>query len=99
MTGSEASQDYQGRGALPVDNFRTLELPRILGDAVRSMDLRPHLHQLAAGTEAVYTEKGTEYGPCGGSFSYTVKVNDVSGEFEGTFKFSNYSGRRRLYPS
>ena len=90
MTGSEASQDYQGATDLQVNNFRTLKVPQILGDAARSMDLDLHLHQLSLTTDAVYTEKGTEYGSCGGSFSYTVRINDVSGEFEGTFIFSNY---------
>jgi hypothetical protein len=90
MTVSEVSQDSLSANSLRVENFRTLRVPQILGDAARSMDLGLHLHQLSLNAEAVYTEKGTEYGPCGGSFSYTVNINDVSGEFDGTFIFSNY---------
>jgi hypothetical protein len=90
MTISEASQDDPGMTPLRIDHFPTLNLPRILGDAARSVDLSPQLHQLSLKAEAIYTESGTEYGPCGGSFSYTVEIDDVSGEFEGTFVFSNY---------
>jgi hypothetical protein len=90
MTSSEASQDYPDPTDLQIEHFRTLNVPRILGNAARSMDLRPHLHQLSLETEAVYTETGTIDGPCGGTVSYILSVNDVSGEFEGTFTFANY---------
>jgi hypothetical protein len=38
----------------------------------------------------VQTETGTIDGPCGGSASYTLRVDDQTGDFSGTFKFSNY---------
>jgi len=90
MAVSEASSNAQGATDLQVENFRTLNMPRILGDAARSMDLRPQLHQSSLNAEATYTESGTEWGSCGGQVSYTIRINDVSGEFEGSFKFSNY---------
>ena len=90
MTITEASSDARGATDLQVESFRTLNVPRILGDAARSMDLRPQLHQSSLSAEATYKESGTEYGSCGGQVSYTVTINDISGEFEGSFKFSNY---------
>ena len=53
-TGLEASQDYQGAADLPVDNFRTFRVPQILGDAARSMDLRPYLHNLSSNARDKY---------------------------------------------
>lgn len=81
---------FQPETALPVDNLRMFRVPQILGDAARSIDLRPHLHNLSLNTAAVYTETGTVNGSCGGSFDYTVNKDDVSGEFEGTIIFSHY---------
>lgn len=90
MTTSEASADDQGAADLQIDNFRTLNVPRILGDAARAMDLSAPLHQWPSDVEADRTETGSEPGPCGGSVSYTVEINDNNGEFEGTFVFSDY---------
>jgi hypothetical protein len=90
MTSSEASQDDQGPTELQIDNFRTLKVPRILGDAARSMDLNAPLHQLSFRAEANRTVTGSDDGPCGGSVSYTITINDKSGEFEGAFIFSDY---------
>ncbi len=90
VTGLEASPDDQRTAALPIDNFRTLMVPRILGDAARSVDLRPHLHPLSLRAEDTQTIKGTEFGPCGGSFSYKLEVDDDNGKFKGTFEFSDY---------
>ena len=90
MTSSEASPNGQVATDLQIGNFRTFHVPRILADAACSMDLRPHLHQLSLDAEAVYTESGTVYGSCGGRFDYMLSVNDVSGEFDGTFTYSNF---------
>lgn len=90
MTATEVSADYQGATDLQVDNFRAFNMPRILGDAARSMDLRPPLHQSSVNADATYKESGTEYGSCGGQFTYTIWINDNSGEFDGSFKFSNF---------
>lgn len=90
MTTSEAIADDQGPTDLQIDNFRTLNVPRILGDAARALDLSAPLHQWSSNVEADRTETGSEPGPCGGSVSYTVEINDNSGEFEGTFVFSDY---------
>ena len=90
MTGSEASQAYQDPTDLQIENFRTLKVPQILGSAARSMDLSPPLHRLSLTAEANRTISDTEDGPCGGSVSYTLTANDLSGEFEGTFTFSGY---------
>lgn len=87
---NEVSSDYQGETDLGVENFRSLNLPRILGNAARSMDLGPQLHQSSLNAQATYTDSDTEYGSCGGQFTYTISVNRNSGEFEGSFKFSNF---------
>lgn len=39
---------------------------------------------------AISTESGTIDGDCGGSATYNFQVNDQTGEFTGTFVFSNY---------
>jgi len=54
------------------------------------MDLSVPLHQLSVKAAANHTVTDSEDGPCGGSFSYTITINDKSGEFEGTFIFSDY---------
>jgi hypothetical protein len=53
MAASEASQDSQGATDLQIDNFRVLNLPWILGNASRSMDLSPPLYQLSLNVETV----------------------------------------------
>jgi len=90
MTSSEASPDDPDPTDLQIEHFRSLNVPRILGDAARLMDLSPPLHRLSLNAEANRTISETEDGPCGGSVSYTLAVNDVSGEFNGTFTFLNY---------
>jgi hypothetical protein len=78
VTGLEVPQDDQRPTALPIDNFRTLTVPRILGDAARSVDLRPHLYQQSLEAEDTQTLEGTEFGPCGGSVYYKLEVDSLS---------------------
>jgi len=90
MTASEASPDDQAATDLQIDSLRTVMVPRVLGDAARSMDLSTPLYQLSFNAEATRTVKDSEDGPCGGSVSYTLDINDNTGEFDGIFTFSNY---------
>jgi hypothetical protein len=43
-----------------------------------------------SGNRAVQSESQTISGGCGGSATYTISVDDSSGDFSGTFSFSNY---------
>ena len=67
---------------------RTLKVSRALEDALRRVDLMSRSGSIAAG--AMQEETGTVDGDCGGRASYTIRVDDVTGEFSGSFNFNNY---------
>jgi hypothetical protein len=85
---SGASQDNQDAIDSPGDHSRALRFPLTLADAARSIDFSPPVHQ--SSVEANYTETDTIPGPCGGVINYTITINDLSGEFTGTFSFLDY---------
>lgn len=41
---------------------------------------------------AIVTESGTEYDGYGGSFTYSMSIDDQTGSFTGSFAFNNYHG-------
>ena len=59
----------------------------MLRSAVSKIDMQS-APSAAAG--AIQQESNTVSGPCGGTFSYTISVNDVTGEFSGTLSFNAY---------
>ena len=62
-----------------------VELPKVLRQSAKSADGR------AEGTRSVQrTESKTIPGTCGGSLRYALTVNDSTGDFAGTFVFSQY---------
>ena len=67
---------------------RMLEVSQVLEDSLRQVDLMSRSGGAFIG--AVYTETGTIYGDCGGSASYTISVNDQTGDFSGSLTFSSY---------
>ena len=85
---SQASQDNLGAEDSRDVYFRAVMTPQILSNAARSIDLSPQVHQ--SSVEANYTETDTIEGSCGGQVDYTITVNDLSGDFTGTFSFLDY---------
>jgi hypothetical protein len=78
----------QTGGSEGTSSPRTLKVCRALEDSLRRVDLMSRSGGIPVG--AVYEETGTVDGDCGGSASYTITVNDVTGEFSGSFNFDNY---------
>jgi hypothetical protein len=66
---------------------RSIKVASVLRSAVSKIDLRS-ASSAAAGT--IQQESNTVSGPCGGTFSYTISVDDVTGAFNGTLSFSAY---------
>ena len=65
----------------------TTVVQTLLG-AVNKADLSTS-HQPSL-SRAIQTESDTITGGCGGSAGYTVRSDDVTGDFNGTFTFNNY---------
>ncbi len=67
---------------------RMLKVSQVLEGALRQVDLMSRSSGSFVGT--IYTESDTIYGDCGGSASYTVRVDDETGDFSGSATFINY---------
>jgi len=90
FTGFAALKENKEQNDLQIDTFRTLKIPSIFADCLRSVDLAPPLYTISLKVKATHTETGKENGPCGGNFSYTISIDDVTGRFSGSFTFANY---------
>ena len=75
-----------GSVSQPVEQ-RSIKIANVLQSAIGKIDLQS-LPTTAVGT--VQTESQTVAGPCGGSFSYTISVDDVTGDFSGSLSFNAY---------
>jgi hypothetical protein len=71
-----------------VVSFRTLALTQALKDALFQIDLSSVSGGPFIG--ATQSESGSIPGPCGGTASYTIQVNDQTGVFSGNFSFIDY---------
>lgn len=67
---------------------RTLTISKALEKAIRHIDVASALGSASFG--AIITDSGTIDGNCGGSLSYTINIDDVTGDFTGNFNFNNY---------
>jgi hypothetical protein len=63
-------------------------LPLLLKNAFELAELNSVV--VTSTNAAIQTVRETINGSCGGTASYTLQVNDLTGEFNGTFTFSNY---------
>lgn len=72
----------------PVGCSRILKVSQVLEGSLRQVDLMSRSGGTFVG--AIYTESDTIYGDCGGSASFTVSVDDRTGDFSGDSNFSNY---------
>ena len=67
---------------------RVLRLSHALKDSLLTLDLTSRSTGTFTGT--VYQESETIEGECGGSASYTISLNDQTGQFSGTFTYRKY---------
>jgi hypothetical protein len=75
-------------GSGDIGRPRTLEVAQALEDSLRRVDFMYR----SDGTilNAITTVTETVAGDCGGSGSYTISINDQTGEFSGSFNYSSY---------
>jgi hypothetical protein len=66
---------------------KPINLPLLFKNAIELADKSGIDPSTAA---AVQTDTGRIDGSCGGSASYTLRIDDQTGDFSGTLKFSNY---------
>jgi hypothetical protein len=67
---------------------RVLKLAQTSAEAILQVDVNAPPGVVVSG--AVVTESDTIPGDCGGNASYTIEVDDVTGEFSGTMNFNDY---------
>jgi hypothetical protein len=67
---------------------RILKVSQVLEDSLRQVDLTARSGEIRISSSKSKT--GTIPGACGGSASYTVSVNDQTGDFSGSLSFSSY---------
>ena len=72
----------------PVGRPRMLKVSQVLEGSLRQMDLMSRSGGIFVG--AIYTESGTIDGNCGGNASFTVSVDDETGDFSGSITFNSY---------
>ena len=78
----------QGSTSYNIKNLRSVKVPQILSD---SLDLIDFTSSSQSGAQAaVQSETATIYDGCGGSMSYSITFNDVTGSFSGSFTFTDY---------
>jgi hypothetical protein len=86
--GLPGSSLNQGSTAYHTKNLRSVQVPLILSDSLELIDFTSSTSgsvQAAAQSETATIDDG-----CGGSMSYTVTFDDVTGSFSGSFIFSDY---------
>lgn len=66
---------------------RSVKVANALRDAVRRIDF---LDSSSTAVSALQQESNTVTGPCGGSFSYSISVDDQTGSFSGMLDFSSF---------
>jgi hypothetical protein len=78
----------QSSNADPLDVFRPLRFPLVLGDSLRRIELGTTL--LSFGKPTVTTENDNFEGSCGGELKSTITLNRISGKFSGNLLFTDY---------
>ena len=69
-------------------SFRTLQVPLTMGDVLQSINLE--FVPLNTRPAEIQTDEGTIPGECGGSATYVIRVDDITGDFSGSFTFSDF---------
>lgn len=70
------------------DVFRPLKYPLLLVDCLRSIELDVELNM--SPLSSIITESNNLEGSCGGSLSYTLTFDRISGKFSGDVLFADY---------
>jgi hypothetical protein len=73
-----------------VREIRLYEVAQIFSEPLYIIDINSH----RGDSLAVQTEQDTIQGDCGGSASYTVQVDDVTGGFTGSMTFNGYCSEK-----
>jgi hypothetical protein len=71
-----------------INRSRILTVSEAIEKSIHQIDVVAALD--SASYTAYITDTGTIFGNCGGSVSYTITINEKTGEFTGRFNFSNY---------
>ena len=71
-----------------IDRSRILTVSEAIEKSILHIDVNAALDGPAY--SALVTDRDTIYGNCGGSASYTISLDDITGEFTGTYNYSNY---------
>jgi hypothetical protein len=69
-----------------ISGFTAFSISQTLKNAVFQIDLSSITSPPFIGA----TQSGTDEGPCGGTASYSMQVNETTGVFSGTFTFKSY---------
>lgn len=89
--GGEIGSDLGGLGAvqeLKTGRPRYIEIVKAVKEAVIQVDVQAPPE--AVGMGAIVSESDTIPGSCGGTASYSIQVNTITGEFSGSMNFNNY---------
>jgi len=87
--GSEIGvKDIQTKESGYIGRSLGLQMSQVLEDSLHGMDLISKKAKTSMGVRS--TESDTIYGECGGSLSYTINVNDETGDFSGDFTYNSY---------
>ncbi len=65
----------------------TLKMALIVGETIYQKDMTSSKDSVSA---AIHSNSDTVYGNCGGSYSITISIDDVSGEMSGTMNYSSF---------
>ena len=91
---SAESQDEQSQGKQPGTVFNhpnVIDLPLVLKSTSKNISFNiPKRYPLSAAVSAVRTSTEVINGNCGGTATYTLNINDVTGTYDGTFIFSQF---------
>lgn len=71
-----------------IGRSRVLKLVQTSEEAILQVDVNASPGVVVSG--AIVTESDTIPGDCGGNASYTIEVDDVTGDFSGTMNFNDY---------
>jgi hypothetical protein len=71
-----------------IDRPRYLQLTQAIEKAIRQIDVHAPPGVVESG--AIVSESDSIPGDCGGTASYTIQVNDATGEFSGNINFNSY---------
>lgn len=72
----------------PVSQPRMLKVAQVLEDSLHKVDLTSSFGATMVG--AITTDSGIIDGNCGGNASFTIRVDDQSGNFSGSLTFNKY---------